>query len=53
MVRSRPSDPFARQAALELVNPEVEAFGDVDEAFYAYPDDLQRLLGAYEARAVT
>ena len=42
-----PADRDARQELLEQVSPDGEAFAREDEAFYAYPDDLARLVDAY------
>lgn len=43
-----PEDRFLRQdLLLEKVDPEIKVFQDLDDAFYAYPDDLQGLLEKY------
>ena len=49
----RPSpDWFKRQAdLLDRVNPRFEVFEELDKAFYAYPDDLESLMDAYETRS--
>ena len=42
---------FRRQAdLLDRVNPNVSVFEELDTAFYAYPDDLEALVDAHEAR---
>lgn len=43
-----PKDRFARQdLLLDQVDPEIRVFGELDEEFYSYPDNLQGLLGEY------
>jgi hypothetical protein len=43
-----PADRNARQALLlEVVSPDSDAFEQVDEAFYAYEEDLSRLAASY------
>jgi hypothetical protein len=44
---------FPRQEQIEQVDPDVEVFQELDDAFFAYPDDLDVLLDAYEQGAVT
>lgn len=43
-----PKDRFARQDVLLENFPDAAAFRDLDEEFYAYPDDLPRLLSKYK-----
>lgn len=47
-----PSDHVARHEALLVLDPgDLDVFAQLDEAFFGYPEDLQQLLTAYEARA--
>jgi uncharacterized protein DUF4375 len=40
-----PKDRFKRQELLlEKVDPKIKVFEELDQEFYAYPDDLQELL---------
>lgn len=41
---------FVRQDELDALDPDVEVFEQLDNAFFAYPDDLDSLLEAYERR---
>jgi hypothetical protein len=45
------SEWFQRQKALELVDPDTAIFEQLDQAFFAYPEDLDVLLDAYERRS--
>ncbi len=47
------TDRFVRQDDLERVDPNVDVFGQLDDAFFAYPEDLDDLLDAYEHRTGT
>ncbi|PYX46780.1 MAG: hypothetical protein DMG79_15400 [Acidobacteria bacterium] len=43
-----PGDRFARQdVLLDKVSANADAFADLDQEFYAYPDDLSGLLARY------
>jgi len=42
-----PKDRGVRQDALLEISPEPNAFQELDQEFYAYPDDLSGLLGEY------
>jgi Domain of unknown function (DUF4375) len=47
-----PSDWAARHEALLVLDPgDLDVFAQLDEAFQAYPDDLKRLLAAYDSRS--
>jgi Domain of unknown function (DUF4375) len=46
-----PKDRFARQDVLLENFPDAAAFRELDEEFYAYPDDLSRLLSKYKDKA--
>lgn len=45
-----PSEWSKRQEALEEVDPNTAIFEQLDQAFFAYPDNLDVLLDAYERR---
>ena len=45
-----PKDRFARQDILLQISPAAEAFDDLDEEFYGYPDDLTELLARYGSK---
>ena len=47
------TERFVRQEELEQVDPDIDLFENLDNAFFAYPDNLDGLLDAYERRAVT
>lgn len=42
-----PSDRFERQIVLDEVAPRTDEFDAEDEAFFAYPDDVERLVESY------
>ena len=46
-----PRDRFVRQTVLERLNPDGDAFHEDDNDFFAYPEDLQQLIEAYEVGA--
>ena len=46
-----PADRDERQARLEEVSPDTDAFEAEDEQFYAYEDDLSALVAAHADRS--
>jgi len=44
-----PKDRFERQAILLKLYPKAEAFRDLDEKFYDYPDKLADLVAKYKS----
>lgn len=46
-----PKDRFARQDVLLEKYPRAEAFESLNDEFFAYPDDVARLLAKYKAAA--
>jgi hypothetical protein len=44
-----PKDRFKRQAILLKLYPKAEAFRDLDEEFYDYPDKLADLVAKYKS----
>jgi hypothetical protein len=45
-----PKERFARQDVLLSYSPDSKAFYDLDDEFYAYPDNLSELLKKYNSR---
>lgn len=48
-----PKDRFARQDVLLEKYPRAEAFESLNDEFFAYPDDVARLLAKYKSAAAS